>query len=54
MPSSVFPVSVLSENGRGMITDLDGDGFGDLIIFTVESSPQSIHVYKGTKKLVAN
>jgi hypothetical protein len=30
---------------------MDGDGINDLVVFTLQSKPQIIRVYKGLKKL---
>lgn len=47
---TVYPIGNAIES-RSILADLDGDKISELIVFTLNSSPQTIRVYKGIKKL---
>lgn len=40
-----------SDVARSILSDMDGDGISDLVVFTLQSKPQIIRVHKGLKKL---
>jgi hypothetical protein len=50
-PSLFANIPSAGDVARSVLADMDGDGINDLVVFTLQSKPQIIRVYKGLKKL---